>query len=137
MKRCKYITVVVLALLLLPACAPERQQLKTETNPQVDQFLIKSLALNKWCQQNPTTGVSEYKWQFNPDLTATSTQLSSQAQESFRWSITTDNTITITMGMITVIFIKKISYGYNVAEHKRTMLWSDDTPEVTKFIECN
>lgn len=127
---------LLLPLLFLIGCAPESNTLKTEPRSQVNELAINSLVANKWCQQNTTTGATEYKWQFNRDLTATASKQDSQTSpETFQWTITSDDVLTLKVGMLTVIFIKKVTYNYNVAALKRTMAWNDG--EVTNFIECD
>lgn len=126
---------IILALSLLTACAPTTSTLKTEDSVRINAF--DNLVANKWCQQNQSTRAAEFSWQFSKDFKATSVDLSSQQQESFGWSITDDNVLTVTDTTNTVLFNKKIYFNYSVAEHKQAMQWTDLTPEVIHFIECD
>ncbi len=126
---------ILLFFLFLMACAPEANTLRTEPRSQVNELAVNNLVANSWCQRNTTTGATEYKWQFNKDLTATATKPNQQTNpETFQWSITSDNILTLKVGMLAIIFIKRVTYNYDVTELKRTMAWSDG--EVTNFIEC-
>lgn len=121
---------------LLAACAPESNTLKTENRIQVDELALSNLTANKWCQHNKLSGAFDYKWEFNKNLTATAQKLNAQTSaELFQWSITADNILTLKPGMLTVIFFKTVTYNYNVAELKRTMLWTEGN-ELTHFTEC-
>lgn len=131
----KQILLVVL-IFLLAACAPKANILKTESRIQVNELAVNNLVANKWCQHNKLTGIQDYRWQFNKDFTASALNLTTQENpEVFQWSITADDILTLKPGMLTVIFIKKVTYSYNIAELKRTMLWTDGS-ELTNFTEC-
>lgn len=131
---------VVLALTsFLFSCAPQSDQNSTgrPKQDQVTEEAVNLLSSNIWCQQNTTTGTTEYRWIFDKNFKVTSTQVSSQLQESYTWTINTNNVLVVFLSPEIPLFTKQVFYSYNVNIHKRTMIWKDSTaPDLINFIEC-
>ncbi|WP_409480210.1 hypothetical protein [Pseudobdellovibrio sp. HCB154] len=131
---------VVLALTsFLFSCAPQSDQNSTgrPKQDQVTEEAVNLLSSNIWCQQNTTTGATEYRWIFDKNFKVTSTQVSSQLQESYTWTINTNNVLVVFLAPEVPLFTKQVFYSYNVNIHKRTMIWKDSTaPDLINFIEC-
>jgi hypothetical protein len=133
------------------SCAPSQGSSNPNRNDRVSESVINNLVANRWCQKNSTNSAIDYTWTFSKNLKATA--LAADAtEETFKWSITNDNILTVSIpDTITTIFIKKVSYNYNVAAHKRTMSWVDPqaqqscdnqglctitSSETVNFVEC-
>lgn len=134
------ISFVVLVLMSsLFSCAPQSDQNSTgrPKEDQVTEQAVNLLSSNIWCQQNITTGTTEYRWVFDKNFKVTSTQVTSQKQESYTWTISSNNVLVVFLAPEVALFTKQVFYSYNVNLHKRTMLWKDSTaPDHINFIEC-
>lgn len=134
------ISFVVLVLMSsLLSCAPQSDQNSTgrPKEDQVSEQAVNLLSSNIWCQQNITTGATEYRWVFDKNFKVTATQVTSQLQESYTWTINSNNVLVVFLAPEVALFTKQVFYSYNVNLHKRTMLWKDSTtPDLINFIEC-
>ena len=129
---------VFASMMILMSCAPQNGANKTgRPDNQVTEQAVTNLTLNYWCQQNPTTGASEYRWGFDKKFKVTVKNLSTTTEEIFTWNINGNNSaLSVFVTANTALFTKFVSYNYNVDQHKRTMRWLDSTTDVINFIEC-
>lgn len=153
MSKILFSALIMPLALLTTACAPNGSTTKSTGNDQVNEFVINNLTVNKWCQKNQTSGAIDFLWTFKRDNTALVNEAATQNQDTYFWTINNDNLLTVrSQKNGPTLFTKKVSYGYDVNAHKRSMRWIDpqaqttcdsqgvcgiSSTDITSFSECD